>query len=246
MKALILAAGMATRLRPLTDHQPKCLLTVGGKTLLGRTVDALLQHAVRDITVVTGYRAGQIEGFLAEHYTAEQATFRFLHNADYAQTNNIYSLWMAMPDMVGSDMLLLDSDILFAPAIIGRLLGHAETTLALNRHALGDEEMKVVADDEGRVVEISKTCDVARAIGESMGIEKMNADYVAALARELDTMVGQERLTGVFYELAFERLIAQGHRFTYTDTTDLFSMELDTPDDFNRANELMAAHPHLA
>lgn len=78
-------------------------------------------------------------------------------------------------------------------------------------------------------------------MGESVGIEKMTAAYSEALFRELDQMILKEGLIDIFYERAFERLIPQGHTFRVIDTTDYFSYELDTPEDFQRAQELMPA-----
>ena len=78
-------------------------------------------------------------------------------------------------------------------------------------------------------------------MGESVGIEKMTVAYSKALFRELDQMILQEGLIDIFYERAFERLIPQGHTFRVIDTTDYFSYELDTPEDFQRAQELMPA-----
>ena len=99
--------------------------------------------------------------------------------------------------------------------------------------------MKVVVDKEGRITEISKTCRPEDAMGESVGIEKITADYSKALYKELDTMIEKEGLIDIFYERAFERLIPQGHTFRVVDTTEYFSYELDTPEDFLRAQELM-------
>ena len=240
MIAVILAAGMASRLRPLTDYCPKCLLQVGQRTLLQRTVDALVANGVDELVVVTGYRSEMIEDFLKVHYPTLK--LHFIHNADYSSTNNIYSLYLTRERVEGKPFLLLDSDILFDPAIIARLLQQPETTLAVNNHELGDEEIKVIVDGQNRIQEISKVCSIADAIGESVGIEKMNADYSAALFAELVPMMEQERQVNVFYEKAFERLIPQGYCFTATDTTDLFSIELDTVEDFERAQELVPAH----
>ena len=74
MIGVILAAGMAKRLRPLTDTKPKCLLTVDGKTLLQRTVDAMLQAGITEFVVVTGYRADQIRDFLTEQYGEQKVS----------------------------------------------------------------------------------------------------------------------------------------------------------------------------
>ena len=249
MIGVILAAGMARRLRPLTDTKPKCLLEVGGRTLLQRTVDAMTAAGVTEFVVVTGYRADMIRDFLQQNYIFKsqtsnlkpQTSFTFLHNADYEHNNNIYSLWLSMQAVHGREVLLMDSDILCDPQTVARVAAQQGSALALNRHELGEEEMKVVVDGDMRITEISKTCRPEDALGESVGIEKFTAAYSEALAAELDKMILDEGLIDIFYERAFERLIPQGHTFTVVDTTDLFSYELDTPDDYHRAQELWPA-----
>lgn len=247
MIGVILAAGMAKRLRPLTDTKPKCLLTVGHRTLLQRTVEAMMATGISDFVIVTGYLGEMIRCFLEEYRTAnpvnpsshQPLTFHFLHNADYEHNNNIYSLWMAGEYVKGKEFLLMDSDILCDPMAVAEVAQQKEAALALNRHELGEEEMKIVVDSDNRITEISKTCRVEDAVGESVGIEKMTADYSDALYRELDIMIKQEGLIDIFYERAFERLIPQGHTFKVIDTTHFFSYELDTPEDFQRATELL-------
>ena len=240
MIGVILAAGMAKRLRPLTDTKPKCLLKVGERTLLERTVDAMRQAGIQEFLVVTGYRGEMIRDFLGEYSSRiGKISFTFLDNTDYEHNNNIYSLWMACQKVRGCDFLLMDSDILCDPAAVVRIAQEPVSALAVNRHELGEEEMKVVVDADSRITEISKTCSPEAAMGESVGIEKITADYSEALARELDQMILQEGLIDIFYERAFERLIPQGHTFKVVDTTHYFSYELDTPEDFKRAQELM-------
>ena len=242
MIGVILAAGMAKRLRPLTDTKPKCLLKVGNRTLLERTVRAMQQAGIIEFVVVTGYRGDQIRSFLENLEplgNLEKPTFHFLHNADYEHNNNIYSLWMAGEVVRGKDFLLMDSDILCDPAAVVRIAQMQEPALALNRHELGEEEIKVIVDADGHITEINKTCNPADAIGESVGIEKMTAAYSEAIYKELDQMITKEGLIDIFYERAFERLIPQGYTFKVVDTTDYFSYELDTPEDFQRAQELI-------
>ena len=239
MIGVILAAGMAKRLRPLTDTKPKCLLTVGKRTLLQRTVEAMAATGITEFVVVTGYRAEMIRDFLTSNFLP--FTFHFLHNADYEHNNNIFSLWMAMQQLHGQKVLLMDSDILCDPEAVSRVARQDSSALAVQRHELGEEEMKVVVDEAGCITEISKTCSVASAIGESVGIEKMTPSYTEALYQELKQMIEQEGLIDIFYERAFERLIPQGHSFKVVDTTDLFSYELDTPEDFQRATASLPA-----
>ena len=239
MIGVILAAGMAKRLRPLTDERPKCLLKVGERTLLERTIDAQVAAGITEWVVVTGYRANMIRDFLTGHYP--ELTFHFIDNPDYAHNNNIFSLWLTRPYTTGKEFLLMDSDILFDPQILPEVLGKEGSVLALNRHELGEEEIKVIVDADDRVLEISKVCSISQAIGESVGIEKMTADYSTALFRELEQMIEREGLIDIFYERAFERLIPQGHTFRIVDTTRFFSIELDTVEDFENAQKLIPA-----
>ena len=237
MIGVILAAGMAKRLRPLTDKVPKCLLKVGNRTLLERTIDAMAAAGITEFVIVTGYRGEMIRDFLADHF--QSFIFQYLHNADYEHNNNIYSLWLAGQAVRGQEFLLMDSDILCDPNAVAAVAQQQEPALALNRHELGEEEMKIVVDGDNRITEISKTCRVEDAVGESVGIEKMTAAYSEALFKELDQMIEKEMLINIFYERAFERLIPQGHTFKVVDTTDFFSYELDTPEDFEKATALL-------
>lgn len=240
MKAIVLAAGIASRLRPLTDNTPKCLLEVGSKNLLGRTIDAIAANGIRDVVIVTGYLNEMIEGYVSENYP--QIDAEFIHNGEYASTNNIYSLWMTRKAVEGEDVLLLDSDILFDPLIIKELLSSPhKNCLALNDHELGEEEIKIIVDENHRINEISKTCSIKDAVGESIGIEKMSCDFMERLFEEMDRMIMGEGLSNVFYEAAFENIIKKGADIYAVDTTSLFSMELDTVEDFEHACQKLPA-----
>ena len=247
MIGVILAAGMAKRLRPLTDACPKCLLKIGERTLLERTVDAMIAAGINELVVVTGYRAEMIREFLTNHYLSpldadpSPLKIHFIHNADYEHNNNIFSLWMTRPYTEGHRFLLSDSDILFDPQLIRAVLAAEGNALALNRHECGEEEIKVIVDSNNHITALSKTCSIEKAIGERVGFEKMTPEYSIALFRELEQMIEREGLIDVFYERAFERLIPQGHTFSIVDTTNYFSIELDTPEDFENASQLIPA-----
>lgn len=235
MIAVILAAGMAKRLRPLTDNTPKCLLDVKGRSLLERSMDALKGAGIQEFVIVTGYLNHMIENFVKEHYSDSIRT-TFIHNALYDSTNNIYSLWLAGQAVAGKEFLLLDSDLLYDPQIVKNVLAsNAANVLTLIRHELGEEEMKVVLGEDGNISEISKTCSPKAAAGESLGIEKIGAGYSTALYAELEKMMNVEHLENTFYELAFERLIPQGHTYSVLDASGFFSCELDTVEDFENA-----------
>lgn len=235
MKAVILAAGTASRLRPLTNNTPKSLLNIGTRPLLQRSMDALIQNGIREFVIVTGYLSEKIRTFVTQTYS-DNIKVTFINNDIYDKTNNIYSLWLARPEADGEEILLLDSDLLYDPKIVTEVLDcEAENVLTLIQHDLGEEEMKVVIDPNGLILEINKTCNPSIATGESLGIEKMGRDYTRALFHELDTMINNEKLDNVFYELAFERLIKSGYTYRVLNVSHLFSCELDTVEDFQNA-----------
>lgn len=241
MKAVILAAGMASRLRPLTNNTPKCLLNVGERPLLQRSMDAIIKSGVKDFVIVTGYLHEMIEEFVAKQY-GSSINVKFIHNSVFDSTNNIYSLWLARPEVDGEEFLLLDSDLLYDPQIVAKVLASdSHNVLTLIKHDLGEEEMKVVTDANGAITEISKTCNPADAAGESLGIEKIGKEYSTALYKELENMMNEEHLENKFYELAFERLIPQGFTYSVLDVTELFSCELDTVEDFENAKQKIPA-----
>jgi len=230
MKALILAAGMASRLRPLTDNTPKCLLKVGEKSILERTIENIASNNISEIIIVTGYLEDKIRIFLANRFPG--LDIKFVNNPAYSSTNNIYSLWLARDYVTGDDMLMMDSDIVFDHRIIARLSASGDTnSLALKRHEVHDEEIKVKADNEMRVLEISKTVSPSEAIGESIGIELFRKGSLPLLYRILEKIVVRENRVNIFYEVAFEDFVKSGNEILAIDCTDFYCTEIDTEAD---------------
>ncbi len=239
MKAVILAAGIASRLRPLTDHTPKCLLHVGDKRILELTIDNLVANNIKDLIVVTGYLEQQIRDFIASGYP--MLNVHYIYNEVYSSTNNIYSLWLAKDSLRNDEMLLMDSDIIFDQDIIKELLDSGyENCLALKRHNVGEEEIKVKADGKGRVLEISKEVKPSEALGESIGIEKFGKETLKKLFDILDHKVLVEKNVNIFYEAAFQELIKNKEDIFVVDTTHLTCMEIDTAQDLEAAGALFS------
>jgi len=241
MKAVILAAGIASRLRPLTNNTPKCLLKVGEKNILQLTIENLLANNISNLVMVTGYLEQQIKDFIA--ITFPQLNVTYIYNEVYDSTNNIYSLWLAKNELLGDEMLLMDSDIIFDSKIIAALLNSGyENCLALKRHNVGEEEIKVKADNNGRVLEISKIVPPSLTIGESIGIEKFCKKSLYKLFEIIDRKVVQEKMVNIFYEVAFEEMTKEGEDIFIVDTTEYICMEIDTAADLQTAAEVLKKH----
>jgi choline kinase len=235
MKTVILAAGAGSRLKPLTDHMPKCLLKVGVKSILEMTIENLLATNNSEIIIVTGYLENKIREFIRERFPYLQITY--IYNKLYASTNNIYSLWLAKDEVLGDDMMMLDSDIVFDERIISELQNSGyKNCLALKRHEVHDEEIKVKTDAHGCVIEIGKEVNVSLAEGESIGIEIFGIEALTELYVILDRKVVTEKEVNQFYEAAFQEL--SDNKLFIVDTTEYFCMEIDTEEDLKIAEGL--------
>jgi len=238
MKAVILAAGVASRLRPLTNHIPKCLLKVGDKSILERTIDNLVKNKISEIIVVTGFLREMIVDFLTQKYP--KLKFTFIFNEKYDSTNNIYSLWLAKSEMLGYEMLLMDSDIIFDSRIIGQLISSEyENNLALrSSENLSEEEIKCLLNNDGSIKEIGKLINPEEAVGESIGIEKFSKELVFRLYTILDRKILDEKEVNIFYEAAFQDTMNSGAKIFPVDVKEYKCMEIDTIEDFEIAAQV--------
>lgn len=231
MKGVILAAGVSSRLRPLTDRVPKCLLELGGRTILGMTLENLAANGFVDIVIVTGYGEDQVRRFVRDSFPALRV--EFVRNDRFETTNNSYSLWLTEHAVGGQAIFLLDSDIVFDRRIIGLLAGTGEANcLAMTRgKPLGDEEIKVQLAPGGAIRRIGKDVPPGDAAGESIGIEKMDGKFLGTLYRILESMITREHNVNLLYEAAFQEAIAGGAVMMAVDVGELQCIEIDTAED---------------
>lgn len=187
MQAVILAGGKGSRLGRFTDRRPKCLVEVGGKPLIKHQLEALADHGVGPILLVLGHQADAVRDAVGD--AAE-----YIVNERYAETNSLYSLWLAR-EWVKGPFLLLNCDLLFHPEIPGRLLEERGSVLAFDSTSINGREQTKVAIRQRRVVDLGKDVPSEVARGESLGMLKFDADAVEALFESVEALVmaGQEK-----------------------------------------------------
>lgn len=112
MRAILLVAGRGTRLAPLTDECPKCLVPWRGRPILAHAVDALARCGIKDVTLVSGYRPDQLAPL----------GMQTRHNPEFATTNMVYSLFCAEDLLEGDDVLVVYGDIVFRPRLVSSLI----------------------------------------------------------------------------------------------------------------------------
>lgn len=151
MQATILAAGMGKRLGELTRGNTKCMIEVGGETLISRLLHQLDQRHLSRIILVVGYKGKELQDYVA---TLDIATpIIYIDNAIYDRTNNIYSLYLAKNYLTEDDTLLFESDIIMEDAVIDRLLDNPYPDLALvDKYESWMDGTVVTIDDENRIL----------------------------------------------------------------------------------------------
>ena len=240
MKAIILAAGVGSRIRPLTDNCPKSLLRIDGKTILEMMISNLQDCGSNEIVFVLGYLQEQIRQCVRTNFPNLDA--HYVTNERYAETNTGFSL-MLTKDLIGeSPFIKLDADVVFDKEILQRLIecDYANCLCIDKNINLDTEEIKVIVEDENRVVKVSKSISPTEAAGESIGIEKISSKTAKLLFSELELMMRDKQHHQEYYERAYERLIEKNVPFHALNISGHRWTEIDTHEDFATAAKIFS------
>ena len=151
MQAIILAAGMGKRLGELTKGNTKCMIEVGGETLISRLLHQLDQLHLQRIILVVGYKAKELREYLLNIHI--QTAIEYVENTIYDKTNNIYSLYLAKDYLTKDDTLLFESDIIMEDSLIQKLIENPYPDLALvDKYESWMDGTVVTIDEENRIL----------------------------------------------------------------------------------------------
>ncbi len=231
MKAIILAAGVGKRLWPLTQHRPKCLIELGGRSLLARYLDALAGVGIRQAVIVVGYKQDMIRSAVTA--VSQGMDVRYLANEHY-QRGSISSLWLARTEL-DDDVLIMDADVLFHREILRRLVTSTwPTALLMDETVKQTTEECMVVVRGGRVVTLTKRMperyDFA---GEGVGFLKVRRADTGALINSLKGHADRGELDMEYEDalLEFFGAVRVGHE----KIGGLPWIEIDFPEDVARA-----------
>ncbi len=236
-QAVILVAGVGSRLRPLTDDVPKALVPVGGKALLLRMLATLADYGVERIVLATGYR----EDKLRDAVDPLGLDVRFCRNPEYDSTQNSISLALCESGLAPGGFFKLDGDVVFAPAVLERLdAADGDLVAAVDTgRKLDAEAMKARVDADGAVVAFGKQLPVQSAWGESIGIERIGPAAVEPLFLALNRHREAGR-TQLYYEDVYNDLVGSiAVRAVSMD--GLWWTEIDDHDDLREAERVLSS-----
>lgn len=239
--ALLLAAGTGSRLSPLTDETPKCLVSVNEKSILERLIDSLQEHNFKRLVVVVGHQADCIRNFLGTRAGGMEITY--ITSFLYKTTNNIYSLWLARK-VINEPFLLIESDLVFDPEML-------KDMLLPDRIAIS----KLQPWMNGTTVTINNSQKVD-AFYDNDTYKNDNNQYKTVNIYSLSTttwQLVQERLerqisdnmTNGYYETVFSDMVDEG----FLSFTPVFFKknrwyEIDTIADLRAAEQVCDVHCH--
>lgn len=242
MKVIIPAAGLSSRLRPLTDQFPKCLIPLGETCFLNETLKSLVPHRdkIDEILVITGHKEDKIQEFLAD-MSLDLPPVRPLFNEAFATKNNYYTVLMALEE-VDDDFLLINSDVVFDPGLMGRMMEQSHSCLLVDDIQIPtDESMKLYVDEDKRVTRISKQLEIEKSLGEYIGLMRLTPEDKTAFLQALkkhDDGGHPNR----YYEDVLDEILAELH-ISVVSTAGLSWVEVDDFNDLEKAKKILTGRP---
>ncbi|MFC6725169.1 NTP transferase domain-containing protein, partial [Halobium palmae] len=246
-QAVILAAGIGSRLKPITLRKPKCSVTVDGRPILAHQLRAYAQAGIEEVVVVTGYMRGQVARLCSRvEADYDDFTVTTVENEVYANTDNLYSFSL-VEEVVGDEPFMLSNgDVVFDPELVRRVATAEGTGVSTDRGMYSEEAMKVTVDEEGHVDHISKDVPESEAYGCGTDLYRFDPAFATALFDEVQRILGTDDEYTKWTELAIDRALASGtFAVDPIDVTGLRWVEIDDYDDLLEADRTFAALRNL-
>ena len=249
MKVIIIAAGPSTRLRPLTEYKPKCLLEIEGKSILERTMDVFRHHGVDDFVIVRGYQKDKIN----------LPNITYYDNDDYYNNNILESLFYA-EEAMNEGFIFTYSDILYSRNVVKKLLDSPHDFSFIvdtkwrkryegrTKHPTDEAELAIVED--GKIIHLSKFYNPDFGYGEFIGLGKFSKKGAEILTRNYNRAKYNKtcKFEGRFHDAMsmqkayltdmLEELIFRGFTMYTVDIQGEW-VEMDTDEDFEYAKQLI-------
>lgn len=165
---------MGTRLKPITESLPKCLIKIGKKTILERQIEILNLNGIYDITIITGYKSDLIK----KHVNSK--SLKIVENKKFKITNTLYSFLLALTS-ISEDFLCLYGDLIFDPEIITSLLNEEkQISLVVDESLIKNDNHSVVIKNN-KIKQINLKNNFNDVNGQFIGISKFNAQSISLL-----------------------------------------------------------------
>ena len=198
-KALILAAGLGSRLKHMTEEIPKALIKANNIPILQRQIDALLENKIETVNIVCGYKKNKILEFIDYQYGSRDLEFNFIFNNDYDSTNSAYSYWLAYKEMGSEDYIHLNCDNILGSDVIYSLKENASKNLIVGRsQMLADNMEQVELDQDNKILKMDNK-NFSTAMKKAMGVAKISSKLSDDLFIKIDKQIREGTRNTNFY-----------------------------------------------
>jgi choline kinase len=236
MKAIIMAAGIGSRLKELNGDRPKCLIETDGVSLISRSVAMLEARGIIDISVITGYRSELVRREL-------QDRVKFLHNPYFEVTNSIASLWLAK-HLLCDDVILMNADLYYEAAVL-------DTALAQTGNAVMLSDCTRIIDADfrfgvqgSRILKTGNQLTNQETDCEYVGIVRIDRRFIETFRKRLETMIASGDFKN-WWEGVLYAFIQDGVTISHQDVQGAFWSEVDHLGDYNRLLAWTTSHPSV-
>lgn len=230
---MIVAAGLSSRLYPLTLDTPKTLLKVNNEEILLRNISLLKAHGVEEVFIVVGYRKENI-------MSKAKGQAEFIFNPFYKYCNNMGSLWFAKTAVGQEPFYYLHGDVIFSETLLSNFIESTKDAstamdLSVDFKETNEEAMKVSVTDQHYLIESNKEITPNKSDGEWIGLAAIhNPEAVFTYI--------ENALTGEHYNdydtFAFTNMAQDGLKILCYPTSQEPWIEVDFLEDYERAKEM--------
>jgi choline kinase len=239
--ALLLAAGLGSRLYPLKHNMPKCLTVVNGVSILEKQVACLNQHGFKRLVVVTGHFEKCIQDFLGTQVGG--ITIDYVYSPLYATTNNIYSLWMAR-EIIREPFLLIESDIVFDMSLLDDMLYPDRIAIARMQPWMNGTTVTVNRFQGVKAFWIGTAGPPDELMYKTVNIYSLSLSSWHRIKERLDQHISAGRVND-YYEIVFAEMVADGSLSLQTVSFDGKPWyEIDTIEDLAEAEKIFLTERH--
>jgi 2-aminoethylphosphonate-pyruvate transaminase len=237
MKAVILAAGMGTRLRPMTESLPKGLIEIDGKSLLQRSLENISKFDIKEVIIVTGFYSEHLKKSIGKSFKGIPITY--VENNQFSNTGSMFSMSKAK-ELITDDILLLESDLLYEEKAIQCLLESKHSNAILTSSLLhSGDDVYVCTNDEDVLTNLGKNIPEEEKIkskGALVGISKYSKDFLNILFSHAEEDYKNQKVNDHYEERIFST-VQQGYPAHAEHCEELNWIEIDNEQDLERANK---------
>lgn len=233
-KALILAAGLGSRLLKQTEEKPKALVEINGKAILEYQLEALEKNGIKNVVIVIGYKGENIRSFLKNRFT--NLKIKFIENKDYADSNSSYSFWLAKDEIKNEPYLHINCDIIFFADLIKKLIeSRYDNVIVIDKNVPHGKKREYVLLKEDKIVEMNR--GVVNPVGQGTGVAKFSPENIQWLIEKIKTNIEAGDKNQTFYNFIREGIYFKN--FYGLDSGNSFIKETNTLEELEEINQLL-------